>query len=90
MRGCMITIELPRIIGKRANMPDANEPMLELAAVTTATTSAAVKARSGMSKRVRTKATGPVLPRAPAQRDGHGIDHHVERDRRQWRPLKEP
>ena len=59
----MMTIELPRMIGNSANIPEANEPMLELAAVTTATTRAAVNARSGMSKRVRAKATGPALPR---------------------------
>ena len=44
-----MTIELPRTIGNSANMPDANEPMLWLASVTTATTRAAVEARSGMS-----------------------------------------
>ena len=54
-----MTIELPRTIGNKANMPEANEPMLELAAVTTATTMAAVSARSGISKRVRTNFTGP-------------------------------
>jgi hypothetical protein len=63
MRGCMMTIELPRMIGKSANMPEANEPMRELAPVTTETTKATVKARNGISSGVRTKETGPVLPR---------------------------
>ena len=58
-----MTIELPSTIGKKANMPEANEPMLELAAVTTATTMATVSARSGISKRVRMNFTGPLLVR---------------------------
>ena len=58
-----MTIELPRMIGNIANIPEANEPMVELAVVTTATTMAAVTARSGMSKRVRTNCTGAPLVR---------------------------
>ena len=37
------------MIGKSANMPEANEPMRELAPVTTETTKATVKARNGIS-----------------------------------------
>jgi hypothetical protein len=39
-------------------MPEANEPMAELAVVTTATTTAAVSARSGISNRVLTNLVG--------------------------------
>ena len=48
-RGCMMTAKLPITIGNTANTPEKNEPMRWLAVVTTATTSAAVNARSGMS-----------------------------------------
>ena len=48
-RGCRITMKLPITTGNTANIPEANEPMRWLAVVTTATTNAAVKARSGMS-----------------------------------------
>ena len=53
-----MTIELPRMIGNSANMPEAKEPMLELAVVTTATTIAAASARNGISKRVRRNFAG--------------------------------
>ena len=48
-RGCKMTIELQKMIGNNANIPDANEPMLWLAVVTITTTVAAATARSGMS-----------------------------------------
>jgi choline-glycine betaine transporter len=48
-----MTIELQRMIGNSANMPDANEPILWLAVVTMATTAAAASARSGISRGVR-------------------------------------
>ncbi len=49
MRGCMITAKLPITIGNTENMPETNDPISWLAVVTTATTTAAVSARSGMS-----------------------------------------
>ena len=49
MRGCRITMKLAIATGNTANMPEANEPMLWLAVVTTTTNSATVSARSGMS-----------------------------------------
>ena len=45
----MITTKLPITIGNTANMPETNEPIWWLAVVTTATTTAAVSARNGMS-----------------------------------------
>src|SRR5437764_12622214 len=57
-RGCKITIELHRIIGNSANMPDANEPILWLAVVTMATTAAAASARNGTSSGVRRSVLG--------------------------------
>ena len=64
MRGCMMTIELPRMIGNMANMPDANEPIVALSVVTTAMTRPAVSAAAyaitiPLSWRYRTRG-GPI------------------------------
>ena len=58
-----MAIELPRMIGNSANMPDANGPMTELAVVTAATTTATATARSGISKRLRTNFFGSLAVR---------------------------
>ena len=76
-----MTTELPITIGNSANMPEANEPMLKLAVVTTATTMATASARSGISNGVRRNLHRPCSGAiAPAQRDGNGEHHDVERD----------
>ena len=90
-RGCRITIEEQKMIGNNANMPDANEPMLELAVVTTATTMAAASARSGISKAVRRNSFGgPRGAIAPAQRNGDREDHGIERHGAERRPVDQP
>src|SRR5262245_56255392 len=50
MRGCKIMMKLAITIGKTANMPEANDPMLWLAVVTMATQSATVAARQARSE----------------------------------------
>ena len=85
-----MTIELHRMIGNSANMPEANEPMLWLAVVTTATTIAAASARSGISNGVRRNFFGgPEVAITPAQRNGDAEHDGVEQHGGQRRPVDE-
>lgn len=62
-RGCRMTAEAHITIGNTANMPEANEPMLELAPVTITTTIAADSARMGISQAVRANFGGGPMVR---------------------------